>query len=44
LPFGSLCLPLVLVMVIVVDLVAARWAEKKGDCWLSLVFASLAFA
>jgi hypothetical protein len=36
-----LCLPLVLVMVIVVDLPAARWAEKKGDCGLSLVFGFL---
>ncbi|HEX7909872.1 MAG TPA: hypothetical protein VF534_17525 [Paraburkholderia sp.] len=24
---------------IVVDLPAARWVEKKGDWWLSLVFA-----
>jgi hypothetical protein len=30
--------PLVLVMVIVVDLIARRWVEKKGDCGLSLVF------
>jgi hypothetical protein len=37
-----LFLLLVLVVWIVVDLPAARWAEKKGDCWLSLVFASLA--
>jgi hypothetical protein len=36
-----LCLPLVLVMVIVVDLPAARWVEKKGDCGLSLVFGVL---
>jgi hypothetical protein len=31
-------LPLVLVMVIVVYLRAARWVEKKGYCGLSLVF------
>jgi hypothetical protein len=28
----------VLVIVIVVDLPAARWVEKKGYCGLSLVF------
>jgi hypothetical protein len=28
----------VLVMMIVVDLPAARWVEKKGYWWLSLVF------
>ncbi|WP_162831457.1 hypothetical protein [Paraburkholderia caffeinilytica] len=32
-------MPLVLVMVIVVYLPAARWVEKKGYCGLSLVFA-----
>ncbi|HZZ10444.1 MAG TPA: hypothetical protein VFE79_07115 [Paraburkholderia sp.] len=31
-------MPLVLVMMIVVDLPAARWVEKKGYWWLSLVF------